>query len=177
MSNLSDALASLRAAMRWRSRHGKPDVPAIHHAEHDIEAAMKPVPAPTFPAIISARGQSQTGVPMLGEGQCLRYVQGAYGIAPRDPDAINAWRRAGMKHPQIDPMKIPRGYPVFWSGGSSGHGHIAIAAGNGMCWSTDIKRVGFFDFVPIDLIRTQWNLTLLGWTEDLEGAKVVAEKR
>jgi hypothetical protein len=72
-------------------------------------------------------------------------------------------------------MKVPRGYPVFWSGGSAGHGHIAIAAGDGACWSTDIRRPGYFDRVPIDEIRTAWGLTLLGWTTDLNGEPVPAE--
>ena len=143
-----------------------------------------PTPPPAkvtvWPGIRAARTQSETGKPFHGEGMCLFYVQECFGIAAGQPgvilspDAFGAWKAAKVKHPETNPVKIPRGYPMFWSGGRAGHGHIAISAGDGFCWSTDIKRVGFFDRVPVTQIHAQWGLTLLGWTEDLEGVTVRA---
>jgi hypothetical protein len=62
---------------------------------------------------------------------------------------------------------------VFWEGGSHGAGHIAITAGRFLritwCRSSDIKRLGWFNRVPIALISRKWGLTLLGTTKDLNG--------
>jgi cell wall-associated NlpC family hydrolase len=148
--------------------------------------ATKAIPAPKppppvkvdpliFPAIIAARTQSQHG-PAFGVGECLMRVHDCYGIGALFPDAAAAWAGAKVKHHTSDPTAIPRGYPVWWTGGSKGFGHVAISAGNGMCWSTDILRPGFFDLVAIDRIRTQWGLALVGWSEDVNGVKVVASR-
>ena len=75
----------------------------------------------------------------------------------------------------LAPLSLWVESPVFWEGGSASHGHIAISAGNGFCWSTDIRRTGFMDRVPIDEIHAKWGLTLLGWTEDINGVTVPAE--
>lgn len=181
-SRWQHALNLLRAIRN--AAHGSRKVRAQKavDAAKKIPVAPKPPAAPKatvlhYPAIIAARTQSANG-PQHGVGECLMAVQECYGIRPRDPSAAAAWAAAKVKHRTSDPNAIPRGYPVFWTGGGSGFGHIAIATGNGMCWSTDIKRTGFFDLVPIDLIRTAWpGHTLVGWTEDLEGVTVVAKTR
>jgi hypothetical protein len=133
-------------------------------------------------AIDNAREQSQHG-PKSGVGICLVMVRTCYGIAAigdvdgdGDADAFDAWVRAKFKHPETNPARIPAGVPVFWQGGSANHGHGAIATGfNGNCWSTDIKRKGFFDRVPIKRIHDDWGLRLLGWAEDLNGVRVHPE--
>lgn len=113
-------------------------------------------------------------------GWCLRSVRTCYAVDAfdftknngRGPLAHEAFDYAQHKHPTTDPASIPRGVPVYWKGGSSGAGHIAISTGNGYCWSTDIVRPGYFDHVPIATIRAKWGMTLLGWTEDLNGVRV-----
>ena len=130
-------------------------------------------------AIVNARHQSEAG-PRGVTGTCLVMVRTAYGIPAAgnanqdgDADAFDAWFRSQHQHRETDPARIPRGVPVFWEGGSEGHGHVAIATGfNGNCWSTDIKRDGFFDRCRISQIHADWGLTLLGWTEDLNGVRV-----
>ena len=122
-------------------------------------------------AIAAAVTQSKYG-PAFGIGLCLQRVRMCYGVGPRDPDASTAWALAKYRHTQTNPVSIPRGVPVFWTGGSSGHGHIAIATGDGTCWSTDIRRTGYFDRVPIAEIHDRWGLTLVGWTEDINGVRV-----
>ena len=77
------------------------------------------------------------------------------------------------KDEESNPDRIPRGVPIFWQGGSANHGQVAIATGfNGNCWSTDIKRPGFFDRCKITQIHEDSHLRLLGWTEDLNGVRV-----
>lgn len=122
-------------------------------------------------AITEARDEHNAGV-TFGVGLCLQRVRLCYHVDSKYPDAASAWRNAAHRHPQVDPAQIPRGVPVFWTGGSAGHGHIAIATGDGECWSTDILRGGHWDKVPIGLIRRRWGLTLVGWTEDLNGVRV-----
>lgn len=129
------------------------------------------VPAMGARAIAAARTQSRRG-PLLEVGMCLANVDACYGIGPGAPTAIAAWQRAAHQHPTANPNAIPRGYPIFWSGGSHGAGHVAISAGRGWCWSTDIRRPGRFDRVRVDQIRRQWGLHLEGWTQDINGETI-----
>ena len=70
-------------------------------------------------------------------GMCLREIRTLYNVPAHDftpgdgrsPDATEAWKFASHKHPETDLSKIPPGVPVFWTGGSAGHGHIAMKAG------------------------------------------------
>ena len=130
-------------------------------------------------AIAEARRRSEEG-PHRDSGICLILVRECYGIPPGgnanmdgDADAFDAWFRSEHKHPETNPARVPRGVPIFWQGGSANHGHVAIATGfSGNCWSTDIKRKGYFDRCKITQIHEDWNLKLLGWTEDLNGVRV-----
>lgn len=122
-------------------------------------------------AIAQAAQQSISGA-RFGTGLCLQKVRGCYLVAAKYPDAASAWENAGIRHKDRNPLDIPRGVPVFWTGGSAGHGHIAISTGDGYCWSTDIERPGFFDHVRIADIERRWGLPLVGWTEDLNGVRV-----
>jgi hypothetical protein len=173
------ALALLRAARKIATSHGRHARAARAQAAID---AVRNIPAPpppvkpeakVYPAIIAARTQSRNG-PRFGVGQCLMRVRECYGIGPLYGTAAAAWAGAIRKHRTTDPGAIPRGYPVWWTGGSQGFGHVAIASGNGMCWSTDIRRPGYFDVVPISAITDEWGLTLVGWSDDLDGQPVVA---
>lgn len=120
-------------------------------------------------AIAAARHQSENG-PEFGVGLCLQRCRICFGVDSKYPDAAAAWAGAQYKHTRGVP---PRGTLVFWTGGSHGHGHIAISAGDGCCWSTDIKRLGRFDKVSIDLIHEQWGMTYAGFTEDINGVRVI----
>lgn len=127
-------------------------------------------------ALRKAAEQSQHG-PRYGEGECMMRTHDLYG-APAIGDfdgngrasAVDGWKYAKHKHPfDGDYAKVPRGVPFWWSGGSEGDGHVVACLGGGECWSTDIKRTGFYDRVPLALIHEQWGLTPLGWTEDIDG--------
>jgi hypothetical protein len=120
-------------------------------------------------AAANARTQSVKG-PQFGVGLCLQRVRMCFGIGPVEPDATAAWHSAIGKH--RDDKQPPRNTPVFWVGGSAGHGHIAIATGDGRCWSTDINRPGYFDLVDIDAITRVWGLEYVGWAEGFNGKRV-----
>ena len=105
-------------------------------------------------------------------GWCLVFVRSAFGVPAQQPDAASAWANAERKHPVTSGSQVPRGVPVFWTGGSHGHGHIALSRGDGSVWTTDFVREGQVDVARIDDITRGWGLTLAGWTEDLNGVTV-----
>lgn len=127
--------------------------------------------------IREARTRSRSTSPTSAPGYCLREVRECFAVDAGARDAAEAWHDSRRQHRETEPEAFPRGVPVFWTGGSHGHGHIAIATGyDGMCWSTDIRRPGYFDHVPIEEIADKWGLVLVGWTEDLNGARVYTPK-
>lgn len=104
---------------------------------------------------------------------CQMFTRMAFGV-PSDgtPTAAAGWARAKYKHPETNPLNIPRGAAVYWTGGSSGAGHAAVSRGNGMVWGTDLVRDGQVDVYPIEAVHARWGLTLVGWTEDVDGVRV-----
>lgn len=102
-----------------------------------------------------------------------------------DSDAVDVYVRAQFKHRVsrlILPEFIPRGVPLCLAGGSKGNGHEVIVNGfptmarhvfDLNVWSTDIKRIGRFDLVPLGLVY-DWMVSpaLLGWVEDIGGKRV-----
>lgn len=89
-------------------------------------------------------------------------------------DAEDMWKRAEHKHYETDPAAIPRGVPVWWSGGSADNWHIAFSRGMGTAtvWGTDLVRDGQVDVYPIAAVTRTWGMPLVGWAEDLNGARV-----
>lgn len=130
------------------------------------------------PAIREARRRSRSLRPTSEPGMCKREVRECLSlsvghvIGSRSGDAAEAWRNATHKHHTEDPDSIPRGVPVFWLGGSEGHGHVSISTGSGGHWTTDLLRSGFFDRTGIRLVARKWGLRLVGWTEDFDGVTV-----
>lgn len=124
-------------------------------------------PASPAEAIANAR-RLATDVTYVGVGYCLRTVRGPeFEILPLYPDAETAWEEADLKHPETDPLKIPRGAIVFWTNGR--YGHVALSVGGGMCWTTDYRRSGFVGLAPIAALGPWCGGRLVGWAEDLNG--------
>lgn len=98
----------------------------------------------------------------------VRTMFGAPGGAPTAIAAFNAVPEA-KQHSFYNP---PFGVPVFWSGGTDGDGHVALALGDGTIISTDIGGSGTVSVVPISKIVSSWGLVLKGWTEEINGFTV-----
>lgn len=130
------------------------------------------MPATIEAAIAACAAQSAHG-PAFGKNECQMRVRLAYRV-PSDgtPTAAADWHNSKRKHATANPYAVPRGGVLAWTGGSTGAGHRAIATGDGRCWSTDIRRIGHFDLVPISEIHARWGLTFVGWTEDIDGVTV-----
>jgi hypothetical protein len=105
-------------------------------------------------------------------GMCLQVCRQWAGIGSCWPDASTAWREALDKHAG-DRSDIPRGAPVYWTGGSQGHGHIAISVGGGQVRSTDANGSGNVATRPLSWFDTNWSsLDFAGWAEDINGVHI-----
>ncbi len=101
-------------------------------------------------------------------GICLIFTRMCFNVGPANPDAHAGHRAAKFKHGSAGTP--PLGVPVWWSGGR--HGHVAISTGDGNCFSSDIKRKGKVDKVPISLITRRWGMLYKGWSEDINGVRI-----
>lgn len=102
--------------------------------------------------------------------RCQEFTRRALGVGGGAPSAIAAWRAVAKRdrHPSRTP---PAGVPVYWSGGK--YGHAALSAGDGYVYSTDIKRRGKVDKVPLALIEQRWKgYRYLGWARTINGVRI-----
>lgn len=122
-------------------------------------------------AIGVARSWSQSGR-YVGVGQCLRTVRQYYNVGSKYGTAALCWYAANNKHRVRSGYAVPRGVPVYWTGGSRGAGHIAISVGGGLCLSTDWKRAGRIDYARIDDITRYWGLNFQGFANEVNDVVV-----
>lgn len=97
-------------------------------------------------------------------GYCLAHVQDSYGALAVDPSAITAWRLSPTKHTGVP--TVP-GLPIYFSGGSTPYGHIALWAGPDTMYTTD-SGVGHPHYDSISKWIKQYGYTYLGYTLDIE---------
>lgn len=96
---------------------------------------------------------------------CDNFVANMYGYAASGyATAQSHWDSipANIKHP--GDMNAPAGALMFWQGGSSGDGHVALSDGSGGIYSTDISGAGTVSHVPASEISQKWGLGYLGWS-------------
>ena len=96
----------------------------------------------------------------VGVNMCQRFVRMAFGSSGGASTALQAWQQSTHKHTSGEPRV---GAAVYWGGGNAGH--VAIYAGNGMVYSTDVRSPGHVDLVDMDYITKQWGKPLLGWSD------------
>ena len=120
-----------------------------------------------------ARRQARQDKPLGYTGLCDHFVANAYGVAHSGYDnAIGHWQQTADKYRHAGDREPPPGALVFWEGGSSGDGHVAISLGNGKIVSTDISRSGYADVVSLKTIEDKWHMKYLGWAAPVFGGKV-----
>lgn len=105
-------------------------------------------------------------------GMCQQFTRVCFGIGGGFGSARAAWQGAKKRHYVSRGSQIPAGVPVYWLGGSSGYGHAAVSLGNGLCRSTDWPRSRQVGTARIDDISRQWNQSLVGWAEDINGTPI-----
>lgn len=102
--------------------------------------------------------------PTWTPGMCGQFCAAMYGYpASGYVSAYAQWVAVptALKHARSS--DAPPGALYFWSGGPGGHGHVAVAVGDGSCWSIDIAGAGRVARVPYSQITQQWGLPYLGW--------------
>lgn len=126
-----------------------------------------------------ARNLSRTAEP-FAPYMCLQRTRELFGIPAQQPDATRAWLSAIGKHTAPSDLaerlawfrRIPAGAPLFWTGGSQGHGHIGVkAADDDYLWSVDVKRLGHWDRVR--LVDVWSSVKFAGWAEGFNGHRVM----
>lgn len=121
-----------------------------------------------------ARALKSTTYPI---GMCYKWTREMFGLpavgdrdGDGDADAVDGWKATTHKH--AGDRKPPAGVPVFWSGGSKGHGHAAISLGGGKIRSIDANGFGRVGTVDLGWVEREWGLHYLGWSEDLGGTVI-----
>jgi hypothetical protein len=98
-------------------------------------------------------------------GYCLKECRQWAGIPSKYNDAATAWKNTNDRYPGN--RNPPRGSAVYWGGGSSGYGHIAISVGNGKVRSTDAGGSGKVATVSLSWVENNWGLPYGGWAWDI----------
>ncbi|MEO6704137.1 MAG: hypothetical protein ABI140_14100 [Jatrophihabitantaceae bacterium] len=99
-------------------------------------------------------------------GRCDHVMALAYGWSASGSTTAHAhWLAipAADKHP--GDSNVPAGGLAFFSGGSSGAGHVMISIGGGNFVSTDIHGSGTLGVTTIATIKNTWGETYSGWAQ------------
>jgi hypothetical protein len=161
---------------RHRGAVARPGALTRTPARHEVQvveaaAPLKRKPAPP-PVPITSRDAAQTVASAEASttnvpGHCLAWSRERADVPSRYPDAATAWVHATGRHPGN--QEPPRGAAVYWTGGSSGYGHIAISVGNGKVRSPDAGGSGSVATVPLRSIARKWHLEYAGWANSING--------
>lgn len=120
-------------------------------------------------AVTWARNQAHSGEAKY-HNLCLKFTRECFGVAAKEPNAKKGWENAKKRHPTKSVKNIPAGVPV-WFKTRTVNWHVALSAGEGYCYSSDVPR-GRIGLIGIDRLCKSWGITLLGWTEDINGVTV-----
>jgi cell wall-associated NlpC family hydrolase len=107
-------------------------------------------------------------------GLCANWVWKACRIPlTNSPDARAAYdkaKRAGYINTNDNP---PRGAIVWWTGGSHGHGHVAISLGNRRIVTTDAYSKGVKTGEhSLGWVHQEWGLKYAGWSWSFAATKL-----
>lgn len=102
---------------------------------------------------------------------CLQFTRMCFNVAAKYTTAKKGWEGATKKHKTTNASSIPAGVPVWFKTGTV-NWHVAISAGNGNCYSSDVGGRGKIGLISINGLCKAWGITLLGWSEDINGVTV-----
>lgn len=127
------------------------------------------------------KGQNHSGS-RAWKNLCASLVRQAYGISASawgstQRTAAGAWARVARndRHGWFNP---PVGVPCYWTGGSSGAGHVAFSDGLGNVWTNDFGPNGYVGdgqvrLVPLSSITAHdAALKYVGWGQTYLGVRV-----
>ena len=114
-------------------------------------------------------------------GWCLAYVQDAFGLGWSGDYALDGWNRNTANHAD---RNIPSGVyvPVWFDGYWTGirYGHVVVYK-DGICysspWTADSASRKVHDTLgSIADVERIYRMTCLGWSEDMNGQRVIKKK-
>lgn len=112
------------------------------------------------------------GVTTYGVGMCLQYSRICADIPSKYPDASTAAKHAHLHKDR----KPPRGSMCYWTGGSSGHGHIAPSLGpkgdKYKIRTSDAPTSGKVSTQDLGWVEEHWGLTYVGWAWDVNDVTI-----
>ncbi|MGO4343679.1 peptidase inhibitor family I36 protein [Phycicoccus sp. Soil748] len=99
-------------------------------------------------------------------GMCDHVMGLAYGWAHSGSStAYVHWTQIPTSYRHGGDRSVPAGGLAFFSGGSSGAGHVMISIGGGDFISTDINGTGTLTKTTIGAIESRWGQHYLGWAQ------------
>lgn len=99
-------------------------------------------------------------------GRCDHVMGLAYGWAHSgSTSARSHWLAIPGAYKHAGDSNVPAGGLAFFSGGSSGYGHVMISIGGGYFLSTDIHGSGTFTRTTISEIKSKWGQSYSGWAQ------------
>lgn len=108
-------------------------------------------------------------------GLCLVYVRETFGIGPKYPSAIVGWNASAYRHTDQQ-FPANAAVPIWFTLSDNEFGHVALHQPDGSVWSSSSPT----STAPVhhpslsDLLSYYGGrLSYLGWTEDVEGVRVV----
>lgn len=102
-------------------------------------------------------------------GNCLIYVRESFGIASNGtPTASAGWARAVYRHSGTPPTNIS--VPIWFSWENSGHVASWV---NGVIHSTTAQGMKTFNSISALTSYIGQGIQYLGWSEDVDGVRVV----
>jgi hypothetical protein len=105
-------------------------------------------------------------------GMCQKFVrEQCWRVGSLYGSAIEAWNGAVYKHP--GDRTPPIGAPTYYRGGNYGHAVIYCGQGHPGIRSTDCQSSGNVSDTDIGWPERAWGYTYLGWTEDINGVRVI----
>jgi hypothetical protein len=101
-------------------------------------------------------------------GECLVYVREVFGIAAKYPTATAGWENAAYKHAGDTPPSDVS-VPVWFSWESAGHVAVSVPGKGIYSTTADGDKV----FPTVEALAAYIGGMYLGWSEDVDGVRVV----
>lgn len=102
-------------------------------------------------------------------GECLHYARDVFGLPAKYPTAWSNWLATKYKHTD----KLPNVAVPVWFSGAGGAGHVVVYVPNKGFYSSPWQKGTTHAVLPsISEIERIYRVKYVGWSEDLENAKV-----
>lgn len=97
-------------------------------------------------------------------GMCDNFVANMYGYGSSGyATAVKNWQATPTSLKHAGDWNAPAGALMYWGGGSTGAGHVAISLGNGSIISTDATGPGVVGQISARTPTDKWGHPYLGW--------------